>query len=70
VNRQEAIQYVKDKLDNDPEFYDYSVLASILQPHVEPCNESLQILAELLSSGTYGCSRNDVQGLVDLMEGG
>ena len=70
MNKDAAIAYVKNKLNNDPEFYDYSILAFVLQDHVDPNDTHLKTLAWELSSGEYGCSKSDVEGLLELIEGG
>jgi hypothetical protein len=68
MTRDEAIQYAKDKLA-DVAFHDYELIAFILRDEIDvDVDHDLWILAYLLSSGEYGCSRNDVIGLLELME--
>ena len=68
MNKDASIAYVKNKLYHDPEFYDYSLLAFVLRAHVDSEDTNLARLVNLLSSGEYGCSKSDVEGLVELME--
>lgn len=68
MNKQETIQYVKDKLD-DPAWYDYSLLAHMLRDHVNEEDEPLRILAHLLGSGREYCAKGDVRFIVDGLEG-
>jgi hypothetical protein len=68
MTREEAIQYAKDKLA-DVAFHDYELIAFILRDEIDvDADHDLWALAYLLSSGDYGCSRNDVIGLIELME--
>lgn len=70
MNKDAAIAYVKNKLNHDPEFYDYSLLAFVLRDHVDPNDKDLKTLAWELSSGQYGCSKSEVEDLLELIEGG
>lgn len=67
MNKQETIQYVKDKLA-DPSFYQYDLLAHMLRDHVNEEDESLRTLAFLLGSGHEYCAKGDVQFIVDSLE--
>lgn len=68
MNKEETIAYVKERLE-DPAWYDYSILAGMLRNIVDPTDEPLRKLAYLLDHGEYGCSKGDVRGLVELIEG-
>lgn len=68
MNKQETIQYVKDKLA-DPTWYDYSLLAHMLRDFVDPNDTSLTNLAWSLGFGREICTKGDVQFIVDGLEG-
>ncbi|MHC4316121.1 MAG: hypothetical protein ACYSW3_27070 [Planctomycetota bacterium] len=67
MNKDETIAYVKEKLE-DPEFWDYSVLAGMLRNIVPEEDTILRNLAYLLDHGEYGCSKGDVRGLLKFLE--
>ncbi len=67
MNKSETIAYVKNKLA-DPMYYEYALLVNILIDHVDLEDTELREFAALLGTETYGCVKNDVVGLVDLME--
>ena len=66
MTKEEALQYAKEKLA-DPTFHDYELIAYILRDNISE-DTPYWTLAYLLATGEYGCSRNDVIGLVELME--
>lgn len=67
MNKSETIAYVKNKLA-DPMYYEYALLVNILIDHVSLEDTALREFAGLLGTETYGCAKNDVVGLIDLME--
>lgn len=67
MNKQETIQYVKDKLA-DPAFYDYGLLAYMLRDMVVQEDENLRMLIYLLGDPNEYCAKGEVQYIIDRLE--
>jgi hypothetical protein len=66
MNRQDAIELARRQL-KDPMRWDYAIIAYRLCDFIEE-DTDLWNLARLLGVGEYGCSKGDVEGLIELME--
>ena len=65
----ERIKLMKEKLESDEGKRDPSFVAYVIYYWPETREFNLNGLAHMLYSEEYGCSVNDVKGLIDLIEG-
>lgn len=67
MNKQETIQYVKDKLA-DPAFYEYGLLAYMLREMVVEENANLRMLVYLLGDPREYCAKGEIQYVIERLE--
>lgn len=69
MTREEVIADIKKKLE-DPNFYEYGLLAYMLRDFIAQENENLRMLIYLLGDPNEYCSKADVQYVIERLEGG